>query len=235
MPDISDLRIDCHAEQQSLRQLAEAEAKAKGAIAKQRQLMIEQRTELEAKLGAVDDQLRRYRDDAQRLEAEAAKAQKENQRGEQTLSSLWPKAEEAAAEARAADAKLHAARCKGEDLARAEQERMETARNVYAMYAAATGVQWDLKHAGQRGCVALGEVRAFDVTGSKSATAAADEIWATIEACLPQQRPVVSAKELGLDGRSPVAANCGDLAAAAKLSPRAAVDSSKADANTILG
>mmetsp|Transcript_85551 Transcript_85551/g.215623 ORF Transcript_85551/g.215623 Transcript_85551/m.215623 type:complete len:221 (-) Transcript_85551:97-759(-) len=183
------LDFDLRPERDSLRRVAEAEARIHETIEQKRRAVAEKRAQLEAQLAEAEEALVREEEAARVLHAEVALDQlQEDGKAHGGLLGTWPEVERAAAAARAAGARLATMRQRVHERAEAERQELETKSGLYQVYCAATGVRWDTCSDGVEGYVAIGaRARAFKVEDEDkvSRKATADSLWSEIEACLP--------------------------------------------------
>eukprot|EP00930_Biecheleria_cincta_P070593 TRINITY_DN58222_c0_g1_i1.p1 TRINITY_DN58222_c0_g1~~TRINITY_DN58222_c0_g1_i1.p1 ORF type:complete len:195 (-),score=68.11 TRINITY_DN58222_c0_g1_i1:527-1111(-) len=178
---------DCRQEQALLRKAAESEAKFKHAVEAKRQAITERCAELQEKLSAAEEELRHHKEIAFEIQQEAHVGQFEERQKARSLVQLWPQVEQAAAAAKAADDRLVELRKQAEQKSEDEQHQLAVSSGIYQMYAASTGIRWDLEARDVEGYIAIDKVaRPFKVRdlGSKDS---ADQLWSEIEACLPKR------------------------------------------------
>mmetsp|Transcript_54937 Transcript_54937/g.117907 ORF Transcript_54937/g.117907 Transcript_54937/m.117907 type:complete len:312 (+) Transcript_54937:82-1017(+) len=172
-------------ERDLLRKAAEAERRAKGAIEKRRRAVGEQRKELEAKVTAAHETLRIEKEAALAIHSEVSLERWERQKEVGSATTTCSEVEETATAVLNREAELAAARLRAEDQAREARESLEISGSIYQMYAAATGIHFDVESGGETGYIALDtSARPFEVGGLGS-FAAANTIWGEVEACLP--------------------------------------------------
>eukprot|EP00929_Paragymnodinium_shiwhaense_P019064 TRINITY_DN13113_c0_g2_i1.p1 TRINITY_DN13113_c0_g2~~TRINITY_DN13113_c0_g2_i1.p1 ORF type:complete len:218 (+),score=90.62 TRINITY_DN13113_c0_g2_i1:91-744(+) len=165
-----------------LRRATEADARMKGALEQAKRSMNEQRARLDQNLAAKEAEVSACKEAAVEALVETTTLSREER--EQTLVSLWPEIEDAAAAVQDVNAKRLQLQQQAAEQREAEQTQLEINRCLLRMYDGATGVCWDADAAdGSRGYVAIDSVKSFDVDGLSKAEAA-DKIWDTIEACL---------------------------------------------------
>mmetsp|Transcript_47220 Transcript_47220/g.122473 ORF Transcript_47220/g.122473 Transcript_47220/m.122473 type:complete len:221 (+) Transcript_47220:83-745(+) len=206
---------DCRAERELLRRAAEVEASSQDLIERRRQELVEQRLELEARAQAAEEELEAEKAKekasvtaqssaaaasppaadakaaALALGAEASRQQSEGRGSAGDLSAVWPELEGATAALRATEAELEEVRARAVGAVEEERRHLEASSAMYRLYASASGIRWGTSDEPE-GYVALDSVRHFSTAGL-GAQEAADKVWQTIEACLPQREDPAAA------------------------------------------
>mmetsp|Transcript_67785 Transcript_67785/g.192414 ORF Transcript_67785/g.192414 Transcript_67785/m.192414 type:complete len:197 (-) Transcript_67785:177-767(-) len=182
---------DCRAERELLRRAAEVEASSQDLIERRRQELVEQRLELEARAQAAEEELEAEKAAALALGAEASRQQSEGRGSAGDLSAVWPELEGATAALRATEAELEEVRARAVGAVEEERRHLEASSAMYRLYASASGIRWGTSDEPE-GYVALDSVRHFSTAGL-GAQEAADKVWQTIEACLPQREDPAAA------------------------------------------
>eukprot|EP00440_Ansanella_granifera_P071885 gb/GFBE01078009.1/.p1 GENE.gb/GFBE01078009.1/~~gb/GFBE01078009.1/.p1 ORF type:complete len:199 (+),score=69.31 gb/GFBE01078009.1/:1-597(+) len=188
--------FDCRLEQTILRKAAESEARFRHVIEAKRQALAEKQERLQAQVTAAEEELKKEKEAAREVQTEVS-LERWEERQKARMSTLWPEVEEAAAAVRDADEKV--AQLRQEALQQSEdgQHQLEVSASLYQMYAAATGVRWDMDSASE-GYIAIDQkARPFKVQGKPGSKASADALWAEIEACLPAAAPSASSRDGG--------------------------------------
>lgn len=181
--------VDIRQEQSLLQKAADAEARFRSLIEQKRRALYNRRKELEATLAIAEQELEREQAAVTELQAEVSLEQWEGREQAKSLASLLPELESAHSAVRQTEDAIIDLRRKVLEQAAEEQKQLETAKSLYEIYAAATGIRWDTESTGVEGYVALnGIARPFEVHG-RSQQETADLLWAEVEACLPQQSP----------------------------------------------
>eukprot|EP00931_Biecheleriopsis_adriatica_P024875 TRINITY_DN153_c2_g1_i1.p1 TRINITY_DN153_c2_g1~~TRINITY_DN153_c2_g1_i1.p1 ORF type:complete len:198 (-),score=82.14 TRINITY_DN153_c2_g1_i1:122-715(-) len=178
--------FDCRQEHALLRKAAESEAKFRQLIEAKHQVLAEKQVQLQAKVAAAEEELRREKEAALELQAEVSLERWEEQQKARNLSTIWPEVEEAAAAVKAADEKVAQLREEAQQQSIEERHQLEVASSLYQMYAASTGIRWDVESEGVEGYIAIEQTaRPFKVRDDGTPESA-DALWAEIEACLPK-------------------------------------------------
>mmetsp|Transcript_108073 Transcript_108073/g.293060 ORF Transcript_108073/g.293060 Transcript_108073/m.293060 type:complete len:347 (+) Transcript_108073:83-1123(+) len=125
------------------------------------------------------------------LGAEASRQQSEGRGSAGDLSAVWPELEGATAALRATEAELEEVRARAVGAVEEERRHLEASSAMYRLYASASGIRWGTSDEPE-GYVALDSVRHFSTAGL-GAQEAADKVWQTIEACLPQREDPAAA------------------------------------------
>lgn len=173
-------------EQELLRKTAAARLAARLAVEREQRIIAESRTKVEAEIEAKEAELQACKEKAQGFMEQAEQCEEVPSASENCA-----ELEDARAAVQKAQEQLQTARQGGVKDAEAQRERLDEARGVYQMYAAATGIRWDYNKEHVAGYVALGQAKHFDfgeepeLPGAGDDASAAEKLWREVEAALP--------------------------------------------------
>lgn len=192
MPELFDVRstgLDCRAERELVRKIADAENATRAAIERDRRVIAERRAELEAQIAAEEEALPGIKEAALALQEEVACARRDGGLEAQGVVDVWPQLAEAAEAAQEARAELDLVRQRRLQEAEDKHQRLQVDRGVFQLCTAATGVHWDHDSQHVEGYVALASARHFRQPRPASDDPAAkaemtEAIWEEIEKCL---------------------------------------------------
>mmetsp|Transcript_18749 Transcript_18749/g.35188 ORF Transcript_18749/g.35188 Transcript_18749/m.35188 type:complete len:193 (-) Transcript_18749:40-618(-) len=175
--------FDGRAEQSVLRRAGDAEARCRRLLEAKRQAISEKQLQLQMQVAAAEEALRREKEAALEMQTEVSLERWELQQSARSLAKIWPSVEETTAALGLAQEKVLQLRHEAQEHSQNEKLNLEIASSIYELYAAASGIRWDLESDDLEGYIAIGQkARAFkvDAPGTKES---ADALWEEIEAC----------------------------------------------------
>ncbi|CAE7834375.1 unnamed protein product [Symbiodinium sp. CCMP2592] len=175
--------FDGRVEQILLRRAADAEARCRRIMEGKRQAITERQLQLQSQVTAAEEALRREKEAALELQTEVSLERWELQQSAKCLAKIWPEVEETTGALALAQEKVLQLRQASEEHSYTEKQNLEIASSIYELYAAASGIRWDLESDDLEGYIAIGnKARVFKVEepGTKES---ADALWDEIEAC----------------------------------------------------